>query len=175
MKKNRWIFTITFFAFIITIVFSVLSDIVLSETGLIFGILIILLFISLGVVFDMVGISVASCKATSFHSMASRRVTASKTAIKLIKNSHKVSSFCNDVIGDICNIMSGTAGVVVTAVIAVKYELDYTIVLLIVTSLIASLTIGGKAFGKDIAIKNNEKIVFRFAEVLSLVKKSIKK
>lgn len=167
MKKNRWVYTVTFLAFVITIIFSTISNVLLSNTGLILSSLIMLLFIFVGVIFDMIGIAVTSTDDSSFHAMASKKVSSAKLAIKLIKNSAKVSSFCNDVIGDICNIMSGTAGVVLSEIISKTYKLDNTLVLLIITSVVAALTIGGKALGKDIAIKNSEKIVFTFANILN--------
>lgn len=169
-KKNNWIFTVTILAFFITIIFSIMSELILSNFGLIIGVMILILFILLGVMFDMVGVAVASCTTESFHAMASNRVKNSKTAIKLVKNSAKVSSFCNDVIGDICGIMSGSAGLVIATVISVKYDIDLTFTILIFTSLIAAFTIGGKAFGKEIAIKNNENIVYKTASILNMLR-----
>ena len=91
--------------------------------------------------------------------MASKKVKNAKTAKKMLKNSAKVSSFCNDVIGDICNIISGSAGVVISSYIANKYNISITLITLIITSLIAALTIGGKAIGKQIAVDKSEYIV----------------
>ena len=171
MNKNRWIFIITILAFCITIVFSLISSIILSDLGLIFGILVIFVFIFLGVLFDMIGISVASCSIKPFYAIASKRIKSAKVSIDLINNSAKVSSFCNDVIGDICNIISGSAGIVVSTDIANKYNFNSSITILIITSLIAAFTIGGKAYGKDIAINNNEKIVNKFSKIISIVRR----
>ncbi len=62
----------------------------------------------------------------------------------LIKYLH----FCNDVIGDICGIISGSAGVSVARGLASTFNLNIFYTGLIVTALIAALTIGGKAFCK---------------------------
>lgn len=169
MKNNRyrWVLFVTILSFIITIVFSVLSDFILSKTGLVIGIIIILAFILLGVLFDMIGVAVASATDRSFHAMASKKVKSTGTAKNLIKNSSKVSSICNDVIGDVCNIMSGTATVVVSNNISTNYDLNHTIVLLIITSIVASLTIGLKAWGKDIALKQKDIIIMKTAKVLN--------
>ena len=107
----------------------------------------------------------------SFHSMACKRVKGSKTAIKLTNNRDKVSSFCNDVIGDICGIISGSAGVTITANLSKTYNLDIFRVGLVITGIVASLTIGGKAICKSIAIKNSEKITFQVGKVVSVFKK----
>jgi CBS domain containing-hemolysin-like protein len=166
-KRFKWILTVTILTFFLTILFSILSDFILSKTGLIIGIITILVFILLGVVFDMIGVAVASATDRSFHAMASKKVKSTGTAKNLIKNSSKVSSICNDVIGDICNIMSGTATVVVSNNIAINYSFNLTIVLLIVTSIVASLTIGLKAWGKDFALKEKDIIIMKTANILS--------
>ena len=173
MKKNAWIFKLIILTFIITIIFSVLSDLVLSNTGIIIGIVLIFLFVFIGVIFDMIGIAVAGATDRSFHAMASKTKHSSiDTAKKLIKNSSKVSAVCNDVIGDICNIMSGTAAVVISVEIAAIYSLNFTVSLLIITSFVAAITIGGKAFGKDIAINNKDEIIMKVAMVISKIKTS---
>lgn len=167
----RWILTISFLAFIISLVFSGGSNLILDNVNVYFGVLIIIFFIIIGVIFDMVGIAVASADQKPFHSMASKRVKGSKTAIKLIKNAEKVSAFCNDVIGDICNIISGSAGAVVATQLASKYHFDIVVTSLIVTALIASITIGGKAMGKSYAINKSEVIIYKFAKIIHIFKK----
>jgi len=166
-KRYKWILIVTILSFIITIIFSVLSDIILSKTGLIIGIITIFVFILIGVLFDIIGLAAASATDRSFHAMASKKVKSTNTAKKLIKNSSKVSSICNDVIGDICNIMSGTATVVVVNNITLNYNLNHTIVLLLVTSIVAALTIGLKAYGKDIALKNKDYIIMKISDILN--------
>lgn len=168
-KDNAWIYTITILAFFITIVFSIISEFILSGLGMFFGIIIIFLFIFLGVLFDMIGIAVASSSDKSFNAMASKKIASAKLAIKMIKNSAKVSSFCNDVIGDICGIMSGSAGIIIASSISLKYNTNLSITILLVTGIIAALTIGGKAYGKGIAIENSDDIVFRFAKALTVL------
>ena len=62
---------------------------------------------------------------------------------------------CNDVVGDICGIVSGsTAAVIVTHL---QRDLSTTSVLISigVTALISGITIGGKALGKTVAINDS--------------------
>lgn len=164
----KWIIQVSILAFFISLLFSGGSGIVLDNVNAYFGILIVLFFILVGVIFDMVGIAVASADQKPFHSMASKQVKGSKTALILIKNAEKVSAFCNDVIGDICNIISGSAGAVIAVSMASKSEIDATLCALIVTALIASLTIGGKATGKSYAINKSEVIIYKVAKVLNI-------
>ena len=169
-KNTKWIINITLIAFIITILFSLGSQAILRDVHLITSIIVILLFIFIGVVFDIIGVAVQSSDATVFHAMASKKIRNAKTAKKMLENSAQVSSFCNDVIGDICNIISGSAGIVVATTISTKYNLNITISTLIITSLIAAVTIGGKAIGKNIAVNKSEYIVNKTAKVIHLFK-----
>jgi len=118
----------------------------------------------------MIGVAVAASDEKPFHSMNSKKLHGSKTAIYLIKNAEKVSSFCNDVIGDISGIVSGSAGAVIALNLANEYYGNSFIYSLIITSLIASFTIGGKALGKSYAINHSEYIVYEFAKLISIFK-----
>lgn len=172
MNKNiKWIVEITIIAFIITILFSLGSQILLEDIHVLVGIIIILLFIVIGVLFDIIGVAVQSSDVTVFHAMASKKVKSAKTAKKMLENSAKVSSFCNDVIGDICNIISGSAGIVVATAISTKFNLNLMITTLLVTSSIAALTIGGKALGKGIAVSRSEYIVGKVTKFIHFFKK----
>lgn len=168
-KSNaKWIATIIIMAFTISLVFSFTSELLLKDAGLILGIVLVLIFILLGMVFDMIGVAVTSADEKPIISMNAKKVKGSNTAVKLIKNSDKVASLCNDVVGDICGIVSGTAGVAVAASISLKFDIDLFIVSLLVTSIIAALTIGSKAMGKGFAIKNSTKIITIFSKILSI-------
>ena len=176
MKKNiKWIITVTLLAFFITILFTLISSSLLENVNILVGIIIIVIFILLGVVFDIIGVAVASSDPEPFHAMASKKIHGANTAKRMLKNAEKVSSFCNDVIGDICGIMSGSAGLVVATSISTKYDFNLTITTLLITAIIASLTIGGKAMGKGVAISKSEYIVTKVTKLLNLFKKQKKK
>ena len=100
--------------------------------------------------------------------MNSKKITYAKTGIKLLQNSAQVSSFCNDVIGDICGIISGSAGVIISTTLSAKLNANILITSLVITSLIAALTIGGKSFGKTTALKNNVTIVKIFSRIIDI-------
>ena len=117
------------------------------------------------------GVAITAAEETPFHSMASKKVKGASHSVKFLKNSDKLASICNDVIGDVCGVVSGSAGVLVSNELADILDKDIAIVVLIITALIASLTITGKAIGKSIAIKNSEKITFRVGKVVSIFKK----
>lgn len=172
-QKNdkSWIIKITIFAFIMSLAFSFLSDLVLSKTNIIIGIIVLTLVIFIGVIFDIIGVSITSVDISPFNAMASKRIKNGQIAVRLIKNADKVSSFCNDVIGDICGIISGAAATIISVALANKLGINALYVTLIITALTASLTIGGKAIGKGIAIRKNVTIIKKFSKALSIFQK----
>ena len=173
-NNTKWIITIIVMAFTISLIFSFASEMLLKDAGLILGIILVLIFILLGMIFDMIGVAVTSADDKPIISMNAKKVKGSTMAVKLIKNSDKVASLCNDVVGDICGIVSGTAGVAVAASISSKFSIDIFIVTLFVTATIAALTIGSKAMGKGFAIKNSTKIITIFSKILSIFTKKNK-
>lgn len=175
MKKNKkkksnfsWIIKITLLTFVISLTFSFASEIILKNVNVFVGLAILLLFILIGIVFDMIGVAVTSADIGPFNAMGAKKIKGSTTAVQFIKNADKVSSFCNDVVGDICGIISGSAAAIVAVSVANTLKIDVFYVTLIVTALTASFTIGGKAIGKGIAIKNNTAILYTFAKIVSI-------
>ena len=174
-KKNSnisWIIKITFAAFLISFVFSFASEIILKNVGLLVGIIVLLVFILIGVLFDMIGVAITSADITPFNAMGARKIKGAAVAVNFIKNADKLSSFCNDVVGDICGIISGSATAVVAMLVANNLDIPILISTLTVTSITAALTIGGKALGKGFAMKNNTTILYGFAKVVSIFYKA---
>ena len=121
VKKEQvdinWIIKILIISFVISFGLSFVSEMTIPNLSLVLGIIVTLLFIGLGIVFDIIGVSVTSSDEAVFHSMNSRKVKGASVAVKFKKNADKVASFCNDVIGDICGIVSGAAGTTIAAII----------------------------------------------------------
>lgn len=163
----KWIITVTVLAFWISLGFSFFSETTIPNANAIVATVVILLFIGLGIIFDMVGIAITVADIKTFNSMATKQVKGAKLAVRLIKNNEKASSFCNDVIGDICGILSGSAGVALSNILANSLDLNLFFTSLLITAIIAALTIGGKAVGKATAINKSTVILFRFSKVLS--------
>lgn len=168
LSEKAWIIKIIVLSFLISVLFSLISETAIPNVNIIIGILICLIFIFIGIIFDMVGVSVTASDESIFHSMASRNVNGAKMAVRLKKNASKVSSFCNDVVGDICGIISGSTGTVITLKIVEKFGFNSLLTTLIIMGIISALTIGGKAIVKGIAIKKSNDILFRFAKILSI-------
>lgn len=163
----NWLITVTVLAFLISVVFSGISEALIPNINIIFSILLVLFVIAIGVVFDMVGIATTSADIKTFNSMAAKNVRGAKLGINFIKKADKVSSFCNDVIGDICSIISGSGGAAISVILAAEYKLNVFFITLLVTATIAAITIGGKAAGKSLAVNKSDVILYEFSKVLS--------
>lgn len=157
-----WIYKIIFITFIISLLMSFISGVTLPKVPTIVGILLVLFFILIGVIFDMIGVSVTASDLSVFNSMSSRKVKGAKLAVKFKQNADKVSSFCNDVIGDICGVVSGSCCITIATNIASTFNINYLLCSLLVTAIVSALTIGGKAIGKNIAINKSDMILYKF-------------
>lgn len=171
-KSNiKWIIVVTLLAFIIAIIMNLIANLTLNNVPLIIAIIITLLFIIIGIIFDIIGVAVTSGDEVAFHSMSARKVKGGKIGVKLLKNTEKVSSICCDVIGDVCGIVSGTAGVAIVAIITKNTNTNELFIALLVTGIISALTIGGKAIGKGVAIQKSKEIVTLVSKTLSIFHK----
>lgn len=166
-KKNWWPIIAFFMAIIISLSFGLLSEWALADASIIVAIIVIVVFISISIVFDMLGLAVATCNEEDFNAMASRKVKGSKQALALVKNADKVSSICNDVIGDICGILSGAAGASLCVHFAVNSGFWGIFISSLIAAVIAGLTIGGKALLKRVAIDHANSITLWFAKFIN--------
>ncbi len=167
----KWILFILIISFVISIIMSLISQTIIPNLNIIFGIIVTLLFVFIGILFDIIGVSVTSADESVFHSMSSRKVFGASQAVTFKKNAEKVSSFCCDVVGDICGIISGASGTTITILLSEQFGWNVLVVGLFVAGIIASLTIGGKAVGKSFAINNSNIILYRFAKFISIFHK----
>lgn len=165
--EYKWILKIVLIAFALSFVLSYVSQVTIPNLSLFFGILITLLFIGIGILFDIIGVSVTSSDETVFHSMNSRKVPGADIAVKFKKNASKVSNFCCDVVGDVCGIISGTAATAIATILANQFNWSLLFTGLFVAAIVAALTIGGKALGKGFAINKSDIILYQFAKTVS--------
>lgn len=157
-----------FLSIAISAVLSLLSSEVLESAGLILACGVLAFFILLGIAFDIVGVAVTASDERPFHSMAARKVPGAREALRLIRRANQVSSFCNDVVGDICGIVSGTTAAVIVTRLQEAFDLRNVLVSVAVTAVISGLTIGGKALGKTFAIQRSTKVVYWAGRFLHL-------
>ena len=171
MKKDNWIIKAFLMTFFIALIFSTISNIVVDNCNEKVLILVSILFIFIGILFDIIGTAVLTANESSFHAKCSKKIKGSKQGVYLIKNSSTIASICNDVIGDICGIVSGSLGAMISIYLSSITNINVIYVSLFISSLISSLTVGGKAIGKRYATKNSDQIIFIVAKILYIFKK----
>lgn len=166
-KTIRWVVTIFCVTIVISGLITLVSDEVMANSSLLAAFAILLVIVLLGILFDIVGMAVATADEKPFHSMAARKVPGAREAIKLLRNAERVSSICNDVVGDICGVVSGSASATIAALIVAKADVGWPrAVGLVMSALVAGLTVGGKAIGKTVAIRSCTQIVYLCGRVI---------
>lgn len=166
-KAIRWVVTIFFVTMLVSGTISLISDEIMAASSMAVAFLILLAIILVGILFDVIGVAVTSADEKPFHSMAARKVKGAHEAISLLRNAERVSSICNDVVGDICGVVSGSASATIAAQIVAKFGFSWpSVISLIMSALVAGLTVGGKAIGKTFAIGSCTKIVYMVGQVV---------
>lgn len=174
----KWIVSISIITLMIAALVSYIALVFMGLVNLVTACLILLGIVIVGICSDILGIAVAAADETPFHSMSASRVPASKESIWLIRQASIVSNFCNDVIGDICGIISGAAGSAIVIMIIRDFQLKSsrdTILSIILASLVASITVGGKAIGKEIALRKPNSIVYMLGKIMHKLKRVVKR
>ncbi len=159
-KTIRWILIIFPVTILVSGTISFISDIIMEGSSMLVAFLILLTIVAFGVVADTIGLAVTTADEKPFHSMAARKVPGGLEAIKLLRNADRVSSICNDVIGDICGVVSGSASATIAVQILHNFEFSWPdMVSLVMSAMVAGLTVGGKAIGKTFALNSCTTIV----------------
>ena len=175
-RTIRWVVTVFFFTLVVSGMISLISDEVMASSGLLAAFAILLGIVFLGIIFDIIGMAVATASEKPFHSMAARKVPGAQEAIRLLRNAERVSSICNDVVGDICGVVSGSASATIAALILTHVDTVWPrAVSLCMSALVAGLTVGGKAIGKTIAVNSCTQIVHLVGRILYTLNRLSKK
>ena len=167
-KQIKWSLRLLLLSFALSLCFAILSEVFLSGTGVVIAIIVIVVFILISIVFDMIAMATTAANIEPFRAMASKKVRGAKEAIRLINNADKVSSISADVIGDICGILSGSAGASIVIKIAIQSNSALSIIVAsLVSAFVASLTIFGKSVCKKYAIENCDSILLKVGKFMS--------
>lgn len=173
-SELKWFITVFITTFLLSIIFSFISTNAISDLSVVPAIIILILVIAVGILFDIIGVAVTVANEHEFHAKATKKVEGSKTSIKLIRNSARVANICADVIGDICGVLSGAIAALVSMKITASFNIQFNIQF-IVSAIVASLTVSGKALGKGIAQKESTQIVHVVGMILNKFNKKEKK
>ena len=166
-KTVRWVVTIFLVTIFLSGLISLISEEVMASSSIYVAFLILFIIILIGILFDIVGVSVTSAVEAPFHAMAARKVPGAKEAINLLRQAEKVSSICNDVVGDICGVVSGSASATIAAQVLQHFEFSWPrLIILVMSALVAGLTVGGKAIGKTFAVNSSTTIVHSVGKLI---------
>lgn len=181
-RKARWVIIITIWAFFLAIAFGFIAQYFLNEIeSLTVSFSILLTVVVIGIIFDLVGTAAAAAKIGPMNSKAACKVPGARRGVYLVKNAEQVANFCNDVAGDISGVVSGTLAALIVFRLAFTIPHDQAEFYLgiVLTALVAAVTVGGKAWGKIIAINNSTEVILlagiiidRFERPLEWFKKS---
>ena len=167
-KAIRWIIAVFISTILVSGIISFASEEIMSVSSMAVAFIILLVIIFVGILFDIIGVAVTSADEKPFHSMAARKVPGALESIRLLRNAEKVGSICNDVVGDICGVVSGSASATIAAQVLKNFDFSWPrLVTLAMSALVAGLTVGGKAIGKGIAINSCTKIVHFVGRIIS--------
>lgn len=163
-----WIILTILLTFFLSVAMTVFTSSFLGDASIAVALFVLLCIVLLGILFDIFGVAVTTAAEAPFHAMASNRVRGAAQAIRLIRNAEKVSNFCNDVIGDICGVVSGATGGIIVSELVTNFSFSSLLTSLFVTSCISAMTVGGKALGKTLAINQCNQLCFWIGKVLAL-------
>ena len=160
MKNVRWVITIFLVTILVSGFISFLSDKIMASSGIITAFLILLTIVLIGILFDTIGVAVTSADESPFHSMAARKVPGALESLRLLRRAERVSSICNDVVGDICGVVSGSAAATISVQIINNFSFSWvSVISLVMSAFVAGLTVGGKAISKGFAVNSSTTIV----------------
>lgn len=172
-KKSAfsWVKKIVLLTFILSATMSLVAESFLRTVSLPIAFIILFLFIFIGIVFDTIGISIAAAEVTPFVSMSSKKIKGASQALYLLKRADIVSNICNDVVGDISGIISGAMGAIITKTLILRLGgLPVLLVAVILSAIIATLTVSGKSVGKILAMRYSKDITLSVGKLISVFK-----
>ncbi len=166
----KWVIQAFLLTFVLSGIVSFISNNGVEKLNIFLSIIILVIVMLVGILFDMLGVAVTIAPEEELHAKATKKAKGAKASLKLIKNSSKVANICADVIGDVCGVVSGAISAMIAFKISNTYNLPNNIQFLI-SAFVASITVSGKAFGKDIAKNNATEIVYLVGIIYSKFKK----
>ncbi|HOB28354.1 MAG: hypothetical protein WAQ32_07115 [Dethiobacteria bacterium] len=172
--SGRWVARITIWSFVLAVAIGIITRLLLDVIySLLLSFLILLAVIMLGIIFDIIGTAAAAADQAPLNAKAARKTDGARRAVELLRHADQVANFCNDVIGDISGIVSGTlAAIIISRLAAVKPLLPVEIYGgILLTALVAALTVGGKAWGKNVAISRSTEIILFVGKILTRLEK----
>lgn len=174
MKKNGragyWIMAVTFWTFFLAAALDLVAQVLFSRIpSLIISFLLLFSVICLGILFDLIGTAAVTAPLAPLNAKAARKIPGARKGVFLAQHAEQVANFCNDMVGDISGIVSGTLSALIVLRLAAYRPLDQAeiCVSIFATALVAALTVGGKAWGKTYALSKSTEILISVGKNLN--------
>jgi hypothetical protein len=147
--------------FLIACAMNINSQFFLTEMKSVsISLFLLLAVILVGIIFDIIGVAVAVANPASFNASSARKIPGSTQALRLINNSSRVANICCDMMGDICGTVSGGMGVGIIILLPwAKDPQQAIIATMLMSGMVAAITVGGKALSKDYSINKADKVM----------------
>ncbi|MCD8510114.1 MAG: hypothetical protein LRY73_09770 [Bacillus sp. (in: Bacteria)] len=164
---------------VLAALFAVVSTSILSGVTWGMGMFVVFLIVLIGVVFDTIGVAATAANERPFHAMAAERLHGAKQAVQITRNADRFANFCNDVIGDIAGVISGTASAYVVIKLSLQLGHDegstaQFLISILFTSVVAALTVGGKSVGKTLALQYSTQIIYQVGRLFYFLEVKLK-
>ncbi|MDD2649332.1 MAG: hypothetical protein PHI27_13390 [Eubacteriales bacterium] len=167
-KTSSWVVRVVIITFVISGSMSLLSESSMRSMSIIGALLVLLALVLIGILCDILGTAVTSADITPFLAMSAKRVRGARQGVWLLKRADKVSNILNDVVGDICSIVSGAAGATIALALSQSLSTDEMMISILISALSAAIMVGGKAWGKSFAIKSSEYVILTIGRAAAL-------
>lgn len=171
MANNKnglgWLGKILVWTFFLSIFFNSVSQSIMQGLGLPGSLFVLLFIVSIGVIFDIIGVAAAVVTLPPLNARAAKRLPGAKQALNMARNSEQVATFCNDVVGDIAGIVSGAAAAaIIFSLAADNLLIPGRYLNIAMMAIVATLTVGGKGLGKYLAINNATEILMFVGKII---------
>ena len=169
--NNKWTVFVVIVSFALSVAFSFVTATLMSGMGIVLAFIVLFIIIFINVFFDIIGTAVMNAEEVPLHSLARRRVSGAAESIEIIRQAPQISNLCCDVIGDIAGIISGAATTLIVTELALTFGIASLLPSLLLTGIVSSLTIGGKAVCKVVAMQQANTIVFTIGKLKAFVRR----
>ncbi|NMA52533.1 MAG: hypothetical protein GX949_05955 [Peptococcaceae bacterium] len=159
---GRYILLVGIGSFFLAVVFTFFSETITSRLdSILVSTVFLIIIIFINVLADLIGTAVTTASHIPFNAKSAKKIKGAPQGLRLIRNADKVANICNDVIGDITTTVGGALGIsIVIQVMQLDPQLSQFWLNILVTAIIASVIVSGKATGKKIALSRPDDVIF---------------
>lgn len=168
-----YIISVSIVSFMLAVFFFWLSQIFSQKLqSVILSVIFLSLIILVGILADIIGVSVTAASEVPLHAKAAKKVSGAAEGVFLIRNADRVANLMNDVVGDIAGTVSGALGIALVVQLMTYWkDISQLLLNMLLTALIAAATVGGKAYGKRIALVHADDVVYIAGKFLNGISK----